>query len=45
MYLAIAYGLAVCTALKVLALLWLGWEHRRDEALAAKAQRAEKPRG
>jgi hypothetical protein len=39
MYLAMAYGLGVATALMVLALLWLGWENRRDEALAARAQR------
>jgi hypothetical protein len=39
MYLAMAYGLGAITSLMVLALLWLGWEHRRDEARAAKAQR------
>src|SRR5262249_59791379 len=26
-----AYGLGVVTLVMVLALLWLGWEHRRDE--------------
>jgi hypothetical protein len=41
MYLIFAYGLGVCTSLMVLALLWLGWENRRDEALAAKALRAK----
>ena len=40
MYLAMAYGLGVCTFLMVLALLWLGWEHRRDEALALRAEKA-----
>jgi hypothetical protein len=40
MYLAMAYGLGVCTSLMVLALLWLGWENRRDEALAARAEKA-----
>ena len=37
MFLAMAYCLAVATALMVLALLWLGWEHRRDEAWAELA--------
>jgi hypothetical protein len=39
MYLAIAYGLGVCTSLMVLALLWLGWENRRNEALAERARK------
>jgi hypothetical protein len=39
MYLVMAYCLGAFTALMVLGLLWLGWEHRRDEAQAAKAQR------
>jgi hypothetical protein len=42
MYLAMAYGLGVCTVLMVLALLWLGWENRRDEIEAAKAKRVKK---
>jgi K+ transporter len=37
MYLAMAYGLAITTALMILALVWLGWENRRNEARAAKA--------
>jgi hypothetical protein len=37
MYLAMIYGLGVCTVLIVLVLLWLG------EAIAAKAQRAKRP--
>jgi hypothetical protein len=32
MYLIMAYGLGVLTLVMVLALLWLGWQHRRDEA-------------
>ena len=40
MYLVMAYGLGVCTALMVLALLWLGWENRREEARAQRAARA-----
>ena len=32
MYLVMAYGLGVLTLVMVLALLWLGWQHRRDEA-------------
>ena len=40
MYLAMAYGLGACTLLMVLALLWLAWEHRRDEALALRAEKA-----
>jgi hypothetical protein len=40
MYLAMAYGLGVVTVLMVLALLWLGWEKRRDEARAVKAQKS-----
>jgi hypothetical protein len=39
MFLAMAYCLAVATALMVLALLWLGWEHRRDEARAVRANK------
>ena len=39
MYLTIAYGLAVATALMGLALLWLGWEHRRAEAKAKHENR------
>ncbi len=31
-----AYCLGAFTALMVLALLWLGWEHRRDEARQEK---------
>ena len=37
MFLAMAYCLAVTTALMVLALLWLGREHRRGEAWAELA--------
>jgi hypothetical protein len=32
MYLVMAYGLGVLTLAMVFALLWLGWQHRRDEA-------------
>jgi hypothetical protein len=39
MYLAISYGLGVFTVLAVLTLLWMGWEHRRDEARAERAKR------
>jgi hypothetical protein len=39
MFLAIAYGLAVCTALMVLALLWLGWENRRNQTEAVRASK------
>jgi hypothetical protein len=42
MYLAMAYGLGIATVLMLLALLWLGWENRRDEIEAAKAQREKK---
>ena len=41
MYLAISYGFGIFTVLAVLALLWMGWEHKRDEVLAAKAKRAK----
>jgi len=44
MYLAISYGLGIFTVLAVLAPLWMGWEHKRDEALAAKAERAKESR-
>ena len=44
MFLAMAYGLAVVTALMVVALLWLGWEQKRDEAKAARAAMPRKPR-
>ena len=44
MYLAISYGLGIFTVLAVLALLWMGWEHKRDEALAAKAERVKRSR-
>ena len=44
MYLAISYGLGIFTVLAVLALLWMGWEHKRDEVLAAKAKRAKESR-
>ena len=39
MYLAIAYGLRAFIAVMALVLLWIGWQHRRDEA---KAERASK---
>jgi hypothetical protein len=42
MYLLMAYGLGIATVLMLLALLWLGWENRRDEALAAKAELAKR---
>jgi hypothetical protein len=42
MYLAMAYGLGIVTVLMMLALLWLGWENRRDEIEAAKVQRAKR---
>ena len=32
MYLAIAYGLGAFIAVIALVLLWIGWQHRRDEA-------------
>jgi len=41
MYLAMAYGLGVCTSLMVLALLWLGWENRRDEIEVARGAKAQ----
>jgi hypothetical protein len=44
MFLAMAYGLAVATALMVLALLWLGWEQKRGEAKAERAAMPRKPR-
>ena len=31
MYLIMAYGLGVLTLVMGLALMWLGWEHRRNE--------------
>lgn len=31
MYLALAYAFVAFTACLVLMLLWLAWEHRRDE--------------
>ena len=36
MYLVMAYGLGIFTVLMVLALLWLGWERRRDEQRGIK---------
>lgn len=42
MYLVMAYCLGAFTALMVLTLLWLGWEHRQDEVRAAKAQREKR---
>lgn len=39
MYLVLSYCLGAFTALMALTLLWLGWENRRDQARAAKAQR------
>jgi hypothetical protein len=39
MYLVMAYCLGVFTALMVLALLWLGWENRRDEARAEREKK------
>ena len=38
----IAYGRGVLTVLMLLALLWLGWENRRDEAMVAKAERTKR---
>jgi hypothetical protein len=33
---ALAYGFVIFTALLVIGLLWLGWEHRRDVARGTK---------
>ena len=42
LYLALAYGLGIFTVVMVLALLWLGWENRREQAEASKVERAKK---
>ena len=36
MFHVLAYGFLGFTAAAVLAVLWLGWEHRRDEANAER---------
>jgi hypothetical protein len=38
MFQLMAYGFVGFTAMMVLALLWMGWEHRRDEAKAGRAK-------
>jgi hypothetical protein len=40
MYLAIAYGLGAFIAVLALVLLWIGWQHRRDETRAKRASKA-----
>ena len=39
MYLAIAYGLGAFIAVMALVLLWIGWQHRRDETRAERASK------
>ena len=39
MYLAIAYGLGAFIAVLALVLLWIGWQHRREEARAERASK------
>jgi hypothetical protein len=39
MYLAIAYGLGAFILVMVLVLLWIGWQHKRDEARAERASK------
>jgi len=43
MYLAIAYGLGAFIAVMALVLLWIGWQHRRDEARAERASKVAAP--
>jgi hypothetical protein len=39
MYLAIAYGLGAFIAVMALVLLWIGWQHRSNEASAERASK------
>jgi hypothetical protein len=40
MFLVLAYGLVAFTGLIVFALLWMAWEHRRDESSAEREKRS-----